>query len=694
MELFLPRSEVYKNADFYFNANGYEVKRSKKGGCDYLTFSPSTAHVGVCVPKNVLSSLNVHMKISCFLKDEKEERIASYDDRNEEYYFEFPYEKWKEKLQNFYINGNIYDYVIEDNLIIPNILFVTTANDIVECEIKIDDENKRIQSVTANAPILLPLKDGTDVSLIDEDNYWEERIDISEYCKVVKIEKKKKTVSDKSVQKNSANELSETEEAIPSSDTANNKVITGNVTFENCEGYYFINKAGGKLELQGSNKITTQNTLEIYKCTKKDKETSSHKAKPVCIIPFPKSEYDKFNEIDKKNRKAGFIIKWNEDGNAYNIVREVEGKKKNRRLMSGLIVLLLLVTVGIYFFHYMKEVEPTCIIVLKAGEGVSIEKVRFENFDVTPESKTDYRKDSIIIKLYAILEKNNDVVEKLKEASVKVWFKDEGNSIYSLKDLGIVEAIKNKLPNEGKEPLSSERNILTPGRDAFNVFKNKYKDTTIEADDSLMINEGIQLVRTYSRFVFNIDTLIWNKINRENLASLQEYIKSGFNAYKQDASEMVEKEKKKKEELDKINEKIDDFLNVLNALKADGCTLSTVDVIARKYNNLENNLKNAVNNKVNVSHMLKCYTQFFGAKTLDSLVGNKKGLIRLINQKSYFSPLQILIMMNCYGAALQEGASDRFKIMKENAGMSFGQAFQKAIALGYVDENCKLLINK
>lgn len=55
--------------------------------------------------------------------------------------------------------------------------------------------------------------------------------------------------------------------------------------------------------MQGSNKITTQNTLEIYKYPKRDKETSSHKAKPVCIIPFPKSEYDKFNEIDKKIEK-------------------------------------------------------------------------------------------------------------------------------------------------------------------------------------------------------------------------------------------------------------------------------------------------------------------------------------------------------------------------------------------------------
>lgn len=181
------------------------------------------------------------------LKDEKEERIASYDDRNEEYYFEFPYEKWKEKLQNFYINEDSYEYVIEDNLIIPNILFVTTANDIVECKIKMDDEDKGVQSINANAPILLPLKDGTDISLIDEDNYWEERKDLSEYCRVVKIEKKKRTVSDKSIQKNSANELSETEKVIPSSDTANNKVTTGNVTFENCEGYYFINKAGENL---------------------------------------------------------------------------------------------------------------------------------------------------------------------------------------------------------------------------------------------------------------------------------------------------------------------------------------------------------------------------------------------------------------------------------------------------------------
>lgn len=665
LEIFLPQSEAYDDADIYFNANGYRVKQNKKDGCDYLTFSPSTVHVGVRIPEKIFSSLNTRMEISCFLEHEKE--IAHYDDKNEEYYFELPYKKWKGALQNFCINDVAYECIIKGNLIIPNILFVTTTtDDSVECNIEIDGKDNEIQKT----PILLPLKDSTCISLIDEDNY-EVESEPSDYCRIDTI--KKKTNSDE--------ESSSTEQVSSSSDKTD-KEVKDNVTFENCKGYYFIDKDGEEHELEGDNKITSENTLIIYKKARRFMKRNEKML--VCTIPFPQDKYNEKTEIDQINKEAGFNIIWNKDGNGYHIVREETWMKKHKRLISALVLSMLLVTAGGYFyFSCIKEPEPVCIIILKAGEGTNIKELKSSGFSEILRKKPEWNKDTITIKLYEMPE---EVEESLCEASISVKFEDEGDSVYSLTELGILEEIKWKLPKRGKEPFSVERDILTPGRVAFNEYKVGYTEIV----DSL-INEGSRLAKNYSRYKPDIDEFVWGNIKEKDTTLLQEYIEC-FDAHEKEANTKIGEEREKKQEQDKINKEIEKFLNVLSRLKKDDCSLSTVDVVEQAYEKLDPNLKDKVNKIINVSFMLKCYEQFFAAQNLDYLVGKQKELIRLVDQKSYFSSKQIKIMLNCYGAASKK-ATDRFKLIKDKVGMSFENAFNEAFNSGYVDKDCKLIEN-
>ena len=667
LELFLPQSEAYDDADIYFKANGYRVKQNKKDGCDYLTFSPSTVHVGVYIPEKI----NTRMEISCFLEHEKEKEIAHYDAKNKECYFELPYKKWEGASWNFYINDVAYDYIMDGNLIIPNILFVTTTTgDIVKCKIKIDGEDSGIQNITLNTPILLPLKDGTDISLIDEDNYEVERIETSDYCRIDTI--KKKTNSDE--------ESSSTEQVSSSSNKTDNEV-KDNVTFENCKGYYFIDKDGEEHELKGDNKISTENALIIYK--KALRFMKRNEEMLVCTIPFPQDKYNEKTEIDQKNKEAGFNIVWNKDGNGYHIVREDTWMKKHKRLISALVLSMLLVTAGAYFyFSCIKEPEPVCVIILKAGEGTNIKELESSGFGETLRQN----KDTITIKLYEMPE---EVEESLGKANIFVKFEDEGDSTYSLKKLRILEEIKKELSKRGKEPFSVERDILTPGRVAF----NNYGGVIVEIpNDSLKIKEGIQLAEIYPRYKSDLDALVWNTINKDDTTSLQEYIEC-FDAHEEEAKTKIGEERKKKQEQNKINEEIKKFLDVLSRLKKDDCSLSTVDVVEQAYKKLDRNLQNEVNKTIDVSFMLKCYKQFFTAQNPDFLVGSKqKELIRLVDQKSYFSLKQIKIMLNCYGAASKK-ATDRFKLIKDKVGMSFENAFNEAFNSGYVDEDCRLIEN-
>lgn len=646
LKLFFPRSEAYDNIDSSFKSSSCEVKQDKKDGCNYLTFSPSTVRVGVRIPENVLSHLSVQVKFSCFLKDEKKEIIALYDEKNKGYYFEFPYQSWTGILK-FYINEDLYECIIKDNLIIPNILFVTATNDTVKCRIKMGDEDKG--SVTASAPILLPLKDGTDVSLIDEDNYWAEKTDVDEYCRIITINRKN---SDKS-----------SSEAVQATPTPDDNKVKDNVTFKNCEGYYFINKDGDTLELKGSDKkITTQSTLVIYR--KLCRFTKRYEL--VCTIPFPKNKYCEA-KIDEKNKNAGFNITWNEDGKGYHIERK---KKKNKPLISVLVLFVLLAAAGIFFYYScIKEVKPVCIIILKTGEGTSIKEVTLDNFDNTLTPKEAHNKDTVTIELYAKpnIEKES-IAEKLKNASVQITFKDEGDSIYFLKDCS-------SLSNKGKEPLNLECNILTPGKVAVTQLPMSFR----KMNDSLTINNGEELKGKYPRYKSNFEELIWENIDQKDTTSLLyflEYVDEGD--LKNQVDSILDG-------IRAIEGKCNDFLKILSKLERNDCDSCTITEIREAYDKLDDSVKNAVGEKEagkNLYLKLNCYERFFKADKPDVLY-KEKDSNSLINKTSVFTPLQLNIMKFCYGANTK-CFSDRFNTLKKDVGMNFQKALDYAIDKSWV----------
>lgn len=620
------------------------------------SFDTSTEYTKFELSNNTLRLLPRELEYNIQLPDEVKGNIKKWD---------FIINKESKKINNFFnrdykvkidpsdrvesgilsINNYQYTYIIENNTIIPKIVYIRFNDSNCECKTRWLRQNVMVYGDT-----ILPFVNIANVKVgIDEGKFTS------------KIEPKNQFFIELIISRKTPESIVQHVSELPEQNL-NHKVL-----IENCSSFYYQNKDNITIQLPKKKEISlTKSSFSLF----------NKKGEKCCVIFNSQSDYT--DEIREVNERNGFNISYTE-----NCIKVTHTKKSifpipgiNTIKFSLLGVLLVLIAIFSLYLIFYSGKTPALNICFEISDNEFNEEIK----GIKLNTENDYitiNQDSIVV-----IEWDNKFVDNYQLIISQNLSLDFGNDIQKNISLSddpkIAKALEELKRIKDKKELSVSSirvSVESPLQKLLShvvQIENEYQDNNIEG-----------LYSSYSKYMNETENTSFhtNILKRAKVILAEDtqqhdlYLRS-FKMYKtnpiyQDVknrreslateNDIIQKEQKRLAELQAIAVGKKTLLHNLN------CNVNTVNSIEQWYNSLSANDKSIINSNFNFEKAIADYKVFFLASSLTDIT-------RLTNQnngRKSFSDPQWKVILRGYGQN-----TSTFENWKKEMGMSFSEPYK------------------
>lgn len=614
------------------------------------SFDTSTEYTIFELSNNTLRLLPRELEYNIQLPDEVKGNIKEWD---------FIINKESKKIKNFFsrdykvkidpsdrvesgilsINNCKYTYIIENNSIIPKIVYIRFNDSNCECHPRWLKPNVMVYGDT-----ILPFANIANVKVgIDEGKFTS------------KIEPKSQFFIELIISRKTSDNVVQQESKSPDQNL-NHKVL-----IENCSSFYYHNRDKRTIQLPQKKEISlTKSSFSLF----------NKKGEQCCIIFNSESDYN--DEIREFNKNNGFIITYNEN---CIIVSHISKRKfpnlGNNTIKLGIGGVLLVLVAIIGFLTIFNSGKTTALnISFKILDNEFGEEIR----RIELCSDNDYitiNKDSCVVIEWD--NKFSDNYNFIVSQNLSLDFGNDKHKNVSLSNFqSIVKALEEIKGIKDKKELPVNPicvAVESPLQELLsNIVKveGNYKEKNIEAlysGYSEYMNKT-ENIKFHTNILKRAKGVLAEDIQQYDMY-LRSFIKYNSNAIYQDVKtrrdSIAAKNVIKQQELVRIAQLQGIADGKKTLLQNLTCNINTVKSIELWYKKFNDDDKQIINSKYNFKRAIEDYKVFFTANRIDDITTNltSKG------NKS-FSNDQWNVIKNGYGKN-----SDTFKSWKLEMGMSF-----------------------
>ena len=555
---------------------------------------------------------------------------------------------------SLYINRDLYDYIIENNSIIPKIVYIRFNDSNCECQTKWLRPN-----VMVYVNSIFPFTNSTNVKVVTDENKFS-------------LETKIKSLS-----------LIEITIGRKASDTAiqelegSQQIYNKEVLHENYSAFYVKDKNDKKVSITENTEISlVQSSCTIF--NKKDEE--------CCIIYNSKSDYTE--DAENFNKQHGFTVSY-EDNRI--IVKHSEkticiivthskktifSAKQMKSILLGFSGLLIVGLLSFYLYKMLNSGKTpalnVCFEISNNEFHESIKGVKLNNDNdyiaINQDSNVVVEWDSkfgenyeVIVSQSLTLDFGDGMKKEISLSEYRDLVKEletlklineknhiDCNSIHVPVESPLQELMTQVLQSEGKYANNNTDSLYIEYSQFMRKTENKYFHASLLKRAKQMLPEDTiqydNYLKKFERYKEN-DTYKDVQYCRDSLAN------------------EIKIKQEKKVRVDALRTIANQQKNLLHNLN---CTINTVSRVESWYNNLPQEDKASIRSIFNFEKAIADYKVFFAA-------GSLADIIRLTNKekgKDSFSTQQWKVILRGYGQN-----NDTFVNWKREMGMSFSKPY-------------------
>lgn len=538
-----------------------------------------------------------------------------------------------------YINDYQYDYTIENNSIIPKIVYIRFNDSNCECQTKWLRPN-----VMVYVNSIFPFTNSTNVKVVTDENKFSLETKIKSLSLIeITIGRK---ASDTAVQEPGGSQL----------------ILNKEVLLENCSTFYVKDR---------NNKKVLLTKVENFSLTQSSCILFNKKGEKCCIIYNSKSDYTE--DAENYNKQHGFTVSYEE--NRIIVTHSKNSFFSAKQMKSILLGFSGLLIVGLLSFYLYKMLNSGKTPALNVCFEISNNEFHESIKGVKLNNDNDYiainQDSNVVVEWDSKFGENYEVIVS---QSLTLDFGDGMKKIISLSDyrnlVKELETLKQITEKNHIDCYSIHVPVETPLQELMTqVLQLEGKNT-----DSLYVKYSQFMSKTENKYfhasLLNRAKQLLPEDTIQYDMYLRSFIKYESNAIYQDvktrrdsiAAENVIKQQESVR-IAKLQGVADGKKTLLQSLT---CNINTVKSIELWYKNICDEDKQIINSKYNFKRAIEDYKVFFNANRIDDITQNltSKG------NKS-FSNDQWNVIKNGYGKN-----SDTFKNWKQEMGMSFSLPYK------------------
>lgn len=618
------------------------------------SFDTSTEYTILELSNNTLRLLPRELEYNIQLPDEVKGNIKEWD---------FIINKESKKIKNFFnrdykvkidpsdrvesgilsINNRKYTYIIENNSIIPKIVYIRFNDCNCECQTRWLKPN-----VMVYGDIILPFVNIANVKVgIDEGKFTS------------KIERQSQFFIELIISRKT-----------PESTELPEQNLSHKVLIENCSSFYYQNKENITIQLPKKKEISlTRSSFSLF----------NKKGEECCIIFNSQSDYtDKIREFNERN---GFNLSY-----TGNCIKVTHTKKSifpipgintiKFGLLGVLLVLIVIFSLHLIFYSGKTPALNICFEISdnEFNEEIKGIKINTDNDYITinQDSIVVIEWDNKFVDNYQLIISQNLSVDFGNDIPMNISLSDDPKIAKALEELKRIKD-KNEL-SVGSIRVSVEsplQKLLSAVVQIENKYKKDNNSKALYSSYSKYMNETKNT--SFHTYILKRAKVILAEDTEQHDLYLRSFKMYETNAIYQDVKNRRDSIAKENDTRQKERQKLAGLQAIANGKKALlhslNCNVNTVYNIEHWYNSLCEKEKSTINSNFNFEKAIADYKVFFNASSLTDIT-------RLTNQnkgRNSFSPQQWKVILRGYGQN-----NNTFDNWKQEMGMSFSLPYKNS----------------